>query len=47
MKKSLLLICALLLAFSCTPAPIDEEEQRDAEQQLESIPDDGQGVIHF
>ncbi|MBR6054365.1 MAG: hypothetical protein IKP46_03395 [Bacteroidales bacterium] len=46
MKKTFIL-CALLLAFSCTPAPIDEGEGGQEEQQLESIPADDQGVIQL
>lgn len=47
MKKNFIFcLCALLLAFACTPAPIDDEEGGQ-EQQLEAIPKDGQGVIDF
>ncbi|MBR6347206.1 MAG: hypothetical protein IKR69_07445 [Bacteroidales bacterium] len=41
------LLCALLAFSSCTPDPKIEEEEKEAEQQLESIPNDGQGVIRF
>lgn len=48
MKKTLLL-CTLLLA-ACSPAPSSErteEAEPLQDEQLESIPDDGQGVIYF
>lgn len=46
MKKTFIFcFCALLLAFSCTPPPIDEDEEK--QEQLESMPNDGQGVIQL
>lgn len=48
MKKTLLLCTLLLAACSCSPAPERPEEAEPLqEEQLESIPDDGQGVIYF
>lgn len=51
MKKAVLLCSLLLAACSPSPAPSEEGETEEVQQpddrQLESIPDDGQGVIYF
>ena len=52
MKKAVLL-CSLLLAAACSPSPdpsekeVEEEVHQSGDEQLESIPDDGQGVLYF
>ncbi|MBR6001911.1 MAG: hypothetical protein IK045_03530 [Bacteroidales bacterium] len=50
MKKKFVIFCALLLSalllFACKPDPV-EDGPADPEEQLESIPDDGEDVIYF